>query len=355
MTDAATRAAWTRWFITRGALKRLAVLLVLIIALLIVGYWYMIVLPDRSHHGPLPALTSPQADLARHLQDSVEVLAGRIGHRNVFYPENYEAAAQWLESELAARGYAVTRQSYTVTLESYSLDGEPSSNIIAERRGTTRPDEIVVIGGHYDSVLGSPGANDNASGTAAVLALADLLKDHQPARTLRFVLFANEEPPLFWTEQMGSLVYARACRAKNENIVAMLSIETIGYYSDAPGSQRYPQPFDKVYPDTGNFIGFVGNLKSRRMLHEVISTFRQSTEFPSEGGALPALVPGVGLSDHWAFWQCDYPGLMITDTAMFRYPHYHKPSDTPDKLDYERMARVVSGLEQVVRALIDPQ
>lgn len=355
MTDAAAPRSWTRWLVTRRALKRLAALLALIIALLIGGYWYMIVLPGQSYRGPLPALTNPQAKLAQHLRDSVEMLAGRIGHRNVFYPENYEAAARWLESQLAACGFAVTRQTYAVTLDHYQVSGEPSSNIIAERPGTTRSEEIVIIGAHYDSVLGSPGANDNGSGTAAVLALADLFKDHQPARTLRFVLFANEEPPLFWTEQMGSLVYARACRAKNENIVAMLSIETIGYYSDAPGSQRYPQPFDKVYPDTGNFIGFVGNLKSRRMLHEVISTFRQGTEFPSEGGALPALVPGVGLSDQWAFWQCDYPGLMITDTAMFRYPHYHQPSDTPDKLDYERMARVVDGLEQVVRALIDPK
>ncbi|MCI0362486.1 MAG: M28 family peptidase, partial [Phycisphaerales bacterium] len=195
-------------------------------------------------------------------------------------------------------------------------------------------------------------ANDNGSGVAATLALARAFAESKPDRTLRFVLFANEEPPYFQTENMGSLVYAKRCRERGENTVAMLSLETIGYYSDAPGSQTYPiKPIGWVYPTTGNFIGFVGNYNSRKLVRQAIKSFRAHAQFPSEGGALPGWIPGVGWSDHWAFWQAGYPAIMLTDTAPFRYPHYHSIHDTPDKLDYDRMARVVDGLRPVVADL----
>ena len=155
------------------------------------------------------------------------------------------------------------------------------------------------------------------------------------------------------TDQMGSNRYARACRKRGDDIVAMLSIETIGWYDDTPGSQKYPDGLGAVFPDRGNFIGFVSNVRSRRLLREVIGHFREHTSFTSEGGSLPGVVPGISWSDQWSFWQHDYPGLMVTDTAPFRYPHYHEPTDTPDKLDYERMARVVEGLQRVVRHLAE--
>jgi hypothetical protein len=152
---------------------------------------------------------------------------------------------------------------------------------------------------------------------------------------------------------MGSLVYARGCKARGDRIAAMISLETIGYFSDAPRSQTYPsagiRPF---YPSTGNFIGFVGNVRSRALLHHAIRIFRQQAKLPSEGGALPSFIPGVGWSDQWAFWQCGYPAFMVTDTAPFRYPHYHEATDTPDKLDYDRFALVVSGLEKTIAELI---
>ena len=151
---------------------------------------------------------------------------------------------------------------------------------------------------------------------------------------------------------MGSLVYALACRQRRENVVAMISLETIGYFDDAKGSQSYPPPFSLFYPSTGNFIAFVGNYSSRRLVRRSVASFRRHTEFPSEGAALPSFIPGVGWSDQWAFWQAGYPALMVTDTAPFRYPDYHRPSDTPDKIDHERMARVVDGLEAVVRELV---
>jgi hypothetical protein len=186
-----------------------------------------------------------------------------------------------------------------------------------------------------------------------VLELARLLAGQQLARTVRFVAFVNEEAPFFQTDAMGSWVYARRSRARGEQIVAMLAIETIGFYSDVVGSQHYPFPFGLLYPHTGNFIGFVGNIASRTLVHRSLAAFRQHTPFPSEGVAAPCWMTGIGWSDHWAFWQEGYPGVMVTDTALFRYAPYHTRADTPDRVNYERMARVVAGLARVVTALAD--
>jgi hypothetical protein len=165
------------------------------------------------------------------------------------------------------------------------------------------------------------------------------------------VAFVNEEPPYFTTSQMGSFVYAKECRKRKDKITAMLSLETIGFYSDQDGSQSYPPPLSLFYPSKGNFIGFVGNLSSRRLVRRVVGSFREHAKFPSEGAALPGWVPGVFWSDHWSFWKHGYHALMVTDTAPFRYVHYHTPEDTIDKIDFERLARVVAGLEKVVADL----
>jgi hypothetical protein len=148
---------------------------------------------------------------------------------------------------------------------------------------------------------------------------------------------------------MGSLVYAKRCQARGEQISAMISLETIGYFSDAPHSQKYPSPgLGVFYPTTGNFISFVGNFPSRGLVRRAIGLFREQGKIPAEGAALPSIVPGVGWSDQWSFWQCGYPAIMVTDTAPFRYPYYHMSSDTPAKLDYDRFALVVSGMEKVI-------
>jgi Zn-dependent M28 family amino/carboxypeptidase len=235
-----------------------------------------------------------------------------------------------------------------VVVQDFIVEGKIVKNLEVEIMGKSLSKEIVIVGAHYDSVIGCPGANDNATGVAAVLEIARILTGRELPRTVRFVAFVNEEGPFFQTENMGSLVYARRARKQSENIVAMLSLETIGYYSDEKGSQRYPFPFSFFYPSTGNFIGFVGNTSSRALLHQSISSFRKHTSFPSQGVAAPGWMTGIGWSDHWSFWQEDYPAIMITDTALFRYAHYHTPQDTPDKVDYARMARVVAGLRRVI-------
>jgi Zn-dependent M28 family amino/carboxypeptidase len=200
------------------------------------------------------------------------------------------------------------------------------------------------VGAHNYPARGPPGPNDNATGVAAVFEIARALKDAHLPRTIRYVAFVNEEPPFFQTELMGSAVYAKACKARGEKIVAMITPETIGYYSDAKGSQHYPMMLGLFYPRVGNFIAFVGESGSQDLVARCVASFRGHTQFPSEGGAAPSWIEGVGWSDHWSFQREGYPALMVTDTAPFRYKHYHTPQDTPDKIDYDRTARVVAGL-----------
>jgi len=295
----------------------------------------------------LPPLTVKQASIRDELVCDVGKLASDIGERNIWSYQNLDAAADLIEASLTCGDYKVNRQNFFV-------EGKTCSNIETEIAGTERANEIVVIGAHYDTVFDSSGADDNSSGVAAVLALARQFASQRPARTLRFVLFANEEPPFFQTNKMGSLIYAKSCRKRNDNIVAMLCLESIGYYSEQPNSQEYPFPYNYIYPSTGNFIGFVSNLSSRKLLHTVIASFRRNCKFPSQGGAAPGLVPGVAWSDHWSFWQQGYPAVMITDTAPFRYPYYHRPEDTADRIRYDHLTRVVSGLQATIAEIIGP-
>ena len=308
-------------------------------------------MPGKSFAGALPPLTEEEAEISRRLRGHVEMLGGTIGERNVFKPQQLEAAAQYVEQSLSGLGFAFGRQAFDVG--GYTAAPVTVRNIDATQPGTTRADEIVVVGAHYDSVRGAPGANDNATGVAAVLEVARILKDEKLPRTIRYVAFVNEEPPFFQSDLMGSVVYAARCRQRNEKIVAMLTPETIGCYSDEKGSQNYPALLGMFYPKVGNFIAFVGESSATALVERCVESFRRHTQFPCEGGAAPASIEGVGWSDHWAFSRQNYPALMITDTAPFRYRHYHTTADTPDKVDYDRTARVVAGIVRVVRELAE--
>jgi hypothetical protein len=332
-----------RW-LTRGALIRLVVFVAVLAGTAVYSWRSMLRMPLQSYAGPWVPLDAEEIALREALRRDVQVLAGEIGERNVFRPQAYQAAREFIGRAFEQAGYRVEQQAFPV-------GGATCYNLEATRPGGSPAAGIVVVGAHYDSVSGCPGANDNASAVAALLALARLSASMPGAGALRFVAFANEEPPFFQTANMGSLVYARRCRAAGERIVAMISLETIGCFRDAPGSQEYPFPVGFFYPDTGNFIAFVGNPGSSALVRRVVASFRRQVKFPSEGAALPAVLPGIGWSDHWAFWQNGYPAVMVTDTAPFRYPHYHTAQDTPDKLDYDRLARVVAGLRLVLREL----
>ncbi len=300
--------------------------------------------PGESYRGEFAPLSQEEQLVEQQLKVDVRKLAVEIGERHVGRPQQLAAAAKWIEEELKAVRFDVERQTYNV-------DGVECSNLIVEMPGSVAPSEIVLIGAHYDSAPGTRGANDNGSGTAACLALARRRRDFKPDKTLRFVFFVNEEPPHFQKQTMGSLVYARRCKERREDLVAVLSLETLGYYSDADGSQNYPPLLSASYPSTGNFVGFVGNLDSKPLVTDVITSFRKHARFPSEAGSLPGQLKGVGWSDHWAFWEFGYRGVMVTDTAPFRYPHYHRATDAPDKIAYDRLARVTLGLEAVIKDL----
>jgi hypothetical protein len=305
---------------------------------------YMMAVPGVPHQGELSPLTPEERTLAAALKKHIEAIASR--EHNIAHFDELEKAARYIEATLGSYGYAVNRQSYVA-------DGKTVRNIdviIEPQSGVAAP-EVLVVGAHYDSAATAPGANDNGTGTAAVIELARLLGDlkGKTARRIRLVLFVNEEPPYFQTADMGSLHYARALAEKKERVVAMYSLETLGFYSSEPGSQQYPPPFGMMFPDRGDFVSFVAMLGSRPLLRQTIGSFRSHTAFPTIGGVAPGYVPGIDWSDHWAFAEYGFPAVMITDTAYFRYPHYHKPSDTPDKVDMEKLARVVKGIEGVIR------
>ncbi len=337
---------------------RIIIAAVAVFALL---WWFGVRMPGKNISNAAP-LSSADVELRGELIADVQTLAGEIGERNMARYSQLNAAADFIENSFSRAGLQPRR-------DSYELHGRACHNIEAEIRGTQeatvslprrsdsgaeagKPPPIILIGAHYDSVFGSPGANDNGSGVAAMLALARRFAGKPAQHTLRFVAFVNEEPPIFLTKQMGSFVYASRCKARGDQISAMISLETIGYFSDAPHSQTYPAPgLGMFYPKVGNFIGFVSNVPSRNLLRRAIALFRKHAKIPSEGAALPAFIPGVSWSDQWAFWQHDYPGIMITDTAPFRYPHYHSATDTPNKLDYDRFALVVSGMQKVIEGL----
>ena len=316
------------------------------VVLIVLGsVWYMTAMPGERHRGPLAPLRAEEQELAARLRAHVGAIAGE--EHNVGHPEALERSARYIESTLAGMGYPVARQEFDAAgVRVRNLE------VTLKGGGTGRP-RLVVIGAHYDSAVGAVGADDNGSGAAALLELARGLKPFRPADALeiRLVFYVNEELPWFSTEKMGSYVHASGLRSEGRVVAAMLSLETIGWYSDSAGSQRYPFPFNLLYPSKGDFIGFVANPRSRDLLHRVIGAFRRHASFPSEGAVGLESIAGVSWSDQWSYWKYGWPAVMVTDTALFRYPHYHTLQDTPDKLDYERLARVVRGLEQVAREL----
>jgi Zn-dependent M28 family amino/carboxypeptidase len=282
--------------------------------------------------------------LSERLKKHVVEISGNIGERNYWFYKNLQKTANYIINELKNYGYQVE-------LHTYTLDNKEFSNIIAVKKGKTHPNEIIIIGAHYDSVMGSPGADDNASGVAGLLELACLFSQKDPAKTLKFIAFTNEEPPFFQTPQMGSRVYAKSAKQNKEKIVAMICLEMLGYYNKKPNSQNHPLFLGLLYPHTADFIAFVSNFGSTSLLNKFKKYFKQHSNFPVETLAAPNIISGVDWSDHSSFWKYGYKAIMITDTSFYRYPYYHSQSDTYEKLDYESMSVVVSGLYLTLREL----
>jgi len=282
--------------------------------------------------------------LEQNLRQHVYYLADQIGERNVQHPAALHAAQAYISQIWRDQGYDVEEQTFME-------QGIPCANLEITQRGNEQAEQLILIGAHYDSVIGSPGANDNGSGVAALLELSRLFRSSTTAMSLRFVAFVNEEPPYFFTRRQGSRIYAKAAHQRGDDIRLMLALEMMGYYSDAPHSQTYPPLFRLFYPDTANFISLVSNLRSRRAMHKLAHAFKNSTDFPLQHIATFSLIPGVAWSDHLSFWIHRYKALMVTDTAFYRYPYYHTSEDTFEKLDYARLAQVCEGLFKAINLL----
>jgi hypothetical protein len=333
--------------------KLLVIALVVLVTLAAAVYgvvWYMTGVPGRSHRGPLPPLTAEEQELIPRLKRHIVAIASR--EHNVLHYDELEKAARYIETTLETYGYTAIRQVYEARdFRSGGTTSVRNIEAVIEPRDAGPATETLVVGAHYDSAIGAPGANDNGSAVAAVIELARLLGDLQgkTARRIRLILFVNEEMPYFRTREMGSWQYAAMLAGRNERVVAMYSLETIGWYASEPGSQRYPFPLGLLFPDRGDFLAFVGTLEARSLVRASIGSFRQHTKFPTIGGVAPAFIPGIDFSDHWAFAEHGFPAIMLTDTAPYRYPHYHTFRDTPDKVDNEKLARVVKGIERMIR------
>jgi Zn-dependent M28 family amino/carboxypeptidase len=288
---------------------------------------------------PRRVATDPQ--LVERLRRHVDRLAGVIGPRHPGKPEVLEAASAYIEHEFSAIGHEVVR-------ERYDARGVEVANLVVERRGTNRPAEVVIVGAHYDTLATTPGADDNASAVAMLIESARILTDRPPKRTLRYVAFTCEEPPYFNLGLMGSQHHARECRKRNEHVCGMLSLEMVGFYRDEPGSQKLPPGIPRglqwIFPKRANFLAAVGNPRSARMLWPFRRGFKSASQFPLFTIALPEKIHEIRRSDNSSFWDQGYPALMITDTSFLRNPNYHEATDTPDTLDYGRIAEATIGV-----------
>jgi len=283
-------------------------------------------------------------DVLRNSIETVRHLSEEIGQRSYLDFPELAGTVDFIEDKFSSFGYSVVREDFT-------YNGKTYYNIFSDIRGTEKnEDGMLLVGAHYDTVIGTPGADDNASGIAGLLELARLSSQSPPRRTIRFATFCLEEPPAFMTSRMGSYVHAKRCKEKRDRIHGMISLEMLGYYADQKGSQLYPfPPFRFFYPDRGNFIAFVGNISSRHFTTKMRDAFRSRSSLPVETLHGISLIPGVDFSDHRSFWKFGFPAFMITDTAFYRNPNYHAPGDTADTLDYEKMAELIRGLHKAIR------
>ncbi len=303
-------------------------------------------MPGESYQGPI-LLTSEEITLRHRLQEHVHKLATEIGMRNTRYPKALDEAASYVDSQLRSLRLETEHQDYRTS------DGHRVRNIEAVMVG--RDSKVsLVIGAHYDTV-DCPGADDNASGVASLLEIARGITDREkiPRQSIRFVAFANEEPPYFYSDDMGSRVYANHLKASGERLLGMICLESLGYFSDDPGSQFIPPALAPYFDhNRGDFIGFFSDNASRDFLKQFVGRFREHAEVPSQGLAASSLVQGIDFSDHESFQRLGYDALMVCDTAFMRNKHYHTEEDTPDKLDWTRFTKVTEGLTKAIMDLV---
>jgi Zn-dependent M28 family amino/carboxypeptidase len=290
--------------------------------------------------------------LADRLKQHVSHLTQTIGERNFARPGALDRAAEYIENEWQNAQYDPLFQKFGLEPSLLSRwRARPHlgknrlffKNVIAQLPGQSN--ETIVIGAHYDTAFGTPGADDNASGIAVLLEVSRLLKMIETPlhKKITFAAFTNEEPPFSRTSAMGSAHFVKSAITKGEKISFMLCLEMLGFYTDQPRSQSYPLFLKYFYPDRGDFIAIVGNLRSHGYVKRIKQFFEKETKIAVESLSAPRFVRGVDFSDHMNFWTAGIPAVMLTDTAFFRNPHYHQPTDKIETLDFQKMAEVAKG------------
>lgn len=304
----------------------------------------LIVLSTTFGWIPTPSVTLPinesQQETSRYVSGVVSKLAGDVGIRNYRHYDQLEAVKNFIAQEFRNLGYAVSFQTYSINNQNFS-------NIIATKEAPLVVNPLVV-GAHYDSCF-NPGADDNASAVAGMLALARLLSKDKSVDQIIFVAFVNEEPPFFQSGRMGSRVFTKYLKETKSRIRGAIVLEMIGYYSNEWFSQKYLPLLGPFFPNRGNFIGIVGDFNSSEMVKQLAKGFRGNSNFPLETIIAPNSIPGINFSDHWSFWQEKYPAVMVTDTAYLRNKNYHQQTDLPETLNYQYMAQVILGLKDAIR------
>lgn len=297
--------------------------------LLIFILWFMLTQPVwvSATKQNVPK-ADPQA-LYHSVKTLSETLPPRYGTEEALQP-----TIEWIETQLAQYGQP-TRQSYQVGKETFH-------NIVLNFGPDTN--EVIVVGAHYDTAHGLPGADDNGSGVAGVIELARFLSEEKLSKQVELVAYTLEEPPYFRTHSMGSFVHAESLQKAQRKVLLMISLEMIGYFSDEPGSQEYPAPMlNKLYPTKGDFIAIVGNVVNMGVTRRVKKSFKAATDLPVYSINAPTMIPGIDFSDHQNYWKLNFPAVMVTDTAFARNQAYHTAEDTADRLDYKKMAQVVEA------------
>jgi len=280
--------------------------------------------------------------MRENLYRHVEFFSCHVGERHLWKEGSLERTADYIESAFTSYGYSVWRQTYPCY-------GKKVSNLIVEKKG--EDEGTVVIGAHYDTVPGTPGADDNASAVAGLLELARLHRETPNKKTLLFVAFANEEPPCFGFPNMGSMVYARHLKERKTSVEVMVSLEMIGFFRPER-IQNYPLPgMSLFYPRTADFIGVVGNFRSSKYVSLFKKGIRRHSAIDVRSLIAPEFFGGINLSDNFSFWHHGYKAIMVTDTSFFRNHHYHQETDTIDTLDFDKMAEVVKGMHYTLREI----
>jgi hypothetical protein len=306
--------------------------------------FFMTSMPGEPHSGAMPALSDDERTIADRLSGCVETIGRDYGSRGTHQPQALDDTATYLHSALRKAGYDVHESNVESKIGTlHTLE--------CTQLGTRSADEFIVVGAHYDCEARSPGSDSNASGCAVLVEIARLVKDTANERSVKFLLFPTGSGAHASDEKSAAAIYAREMRTKHEKVVVMLSLDGLGYYRDTPASQSVPFPFGLVYPDTGNFVAFIGDLESREVTRKAVELFRFSAKFPSQGIAVPGFMPDFECSDHAGFRHQGFPAILVTDTGTLRYPQSGTSFDTNDRLDYEKMARVTTGLARVVTGL----